>query len=165
VPSLAAFLQRGTSFGVAAVRLRGGGPPLDPAPTGSPVADDAVPKTPTTSKRRVGPRRKAEYFEGGGGETLTPANFRGVAPVPPGKGSGGDGEEFQAKYQRKVIGNFPSVRAAALAYDFRMLALREAAAGRAPAYNFADAPRLFEMELEVRAPLRARLTGGAFRIC
>ena len=162
VPSLAAILHRGTSLGLAAVRLRGGEGNFYPA-TGSPVADDSVPKKPTPSKKRVGPRKKAEYFEGGGDASLsyTPATFRGVHLVPPGTGSG-EGEEFQAKYQRKIIGNFPSVRAAALAYDFRMLTLREEVGGaRAPAYNFADSPRLFQIELEVTAPPRARLAAGA----
>ncbi|KAJ1471756.1 hypothetical protein T484DRAFT_1915820, partial [Baffinella frigidus] len=145
---MTAFLQRHTTFGVGDDRLRGGGARFDPASAGSPVAYDSVPKKPAAPKARVGVRKKAEYFEGGGGAFSTPSHFRGVHPVPPGQGSGETGEEYQAKYMRKIIGTFPSVRAAALAYDFRMLALREAAAGRAPAYNFADAPRLFEQELE-----------------
>lgn len=159
---MTAFLQRHTTFGVGDDRLRGGGARFDPASAGSPVAYDSVPKKPAAPKARVGVRKKAEYFEGGGGAFSTPSHFRGVHPVPPGQGSGETGEEYQAKYMRKIIGTFPSVRAAALAYDFRMLALREAAAGRAPAYNFADAPRLFEQELEVKAPLRVQLAAGAF---
>jgi hypothetical protein len=108
------------------------------------------------------------YFVGGSvaGDVPIPPHFRGILKVqrdsPKGTLQTVDGEraasaEYVVKYQRKLVGSFPSLRAAALAYDFRILTLRREAAtagsvsilpSRGPALNFADAEGLFEAELK-----------------
>ena len=123
---------------------------------------------PTETAAGAKKRKKAVYFVGGSvaGDVPIPPHFRGILKVqrdsPKGTLQTVDGEraasaEYVVKYQRKLVGSFPSLRAAALAYDFRILTLRREAAtagsvsilpSRGPALNFADAEGLFEAELK-----------------